>query len=46
MGAIGANVTSFALQVSHYKHHCQTLGQGWEQTYKLDFLQTVHVREI
>jgi len=36
MGAIGANVTLFARRVPHYEHHCQTLGQGWEQTYKLD----------
>ena len=36
MGAIGGNVTLFALRVPHYEHHCQMLGQGWEQTYKLD----------
>ena len=35
MGAIGANVTLVVLQVPHYEHHCQTLGQGWEQAYKL-----------
>ena len=27
----------FALRVPHYEYHCQTLGQGWEQTYKLDY---------
>jgi len=36
MGAIGADVTLFVLQAPHNEHHCQTLGQGWEQTYKLD----------
>ena len=36
MGTIGANVTLFALLVPHYEHQFQTLGQGWEQTYKLD----------
>ena len=35
MRAIGANVTFFALRVPHYEHHCQTLGQGWEQTYNV-----------
>jgi len=31
MGAIGANVTLVVLWVPH---HCQMLGQGWEQAYK------------
>ena len=34
IGAIGVNVALFALQVPHYEHHCQTLGQGCEQETK------------
>jgi len=36
MRVIEANVTLFALRIPHSEHHCQTLGQGWEQAYKLD----------
>ena len=35
MGAIGVNVTLVVLRVPHLEHHCQMLGQGWEQAYKL-----------
>ena len=36
MGVIGVNVTLVVLRAPHSEHHSQTLGQDWEQTYKLD----------
>ena len=35
MGVIGANMTLVVLRAPDLEHHYQTLGQGWEQTYKL-----------